>query len=111
MLCLMATMRSVRYAPWAMFSFHLDHTDESSHARAGRWVTPHGTVETPAFMPVGTRGTVKGVWPSQLRDIGTQMVLANTYHLALRPGEDVVADLGGLHGFMNWPGPIVTSDQ
>jgi queuine tRNA-ribosyltransferase len=91
-----------------MFSFHLDHTDAASSARAGRWVTPHGNVDTPAFMPVGTRGTVKGVWPSQLRDIGTQMVLANTYHLALRPGADVVADLGGLHAFMNWSGPILT---
>jgi queuine tRNA-ribosyltransferase len=70
--------------------------------------TPHGDVQTPAFMPVGTRASVKGVWPSQLREIGTQIVLANTYHLALRPGGDVIADLGGLHGFMNWDGPILT---
>lgn len=91
-----------------MFVFHLDHTDESSSARAGRWTTPHGTVRTPAFMPVGTRGTVKGVWPEQLTQVGTQMVLANTYHLALRPGEEVVANLGGLHRFMHWSGPILT---
>ncbi len=91
-----------------MFAFHVDATDSSTAARAGRWVTPHGVVETPAFMPVGTRATVKGVWPQQLADVGTQMVLANTYHLALRPGEEVVADLGGLHGFMNWDGPILT---
>ncbi len=71
-------------------------------------VTAHGTVETPAFMPVGTRASVKGVWPEQLRSVGTQMVLANTYHLALRPGADVVADLGGLHRLMAWDGPILT---
>ncbi|MGE0373786.1 MAG: tRNA guanosine(34) transglycosylase Tgt [Planctomycetaceae bacterium] len=91
-----------------MFEFHIDATDEGTAARAGRWVTPHGTVETPVFMPVGTRGSVKGVWPEQLAQVGTQMVLANTYHLALRPGADVVADLGGLHRFMNWDGPILT---
>ncbi|MCA8999638.1 MAG: tRNA guanosine(34) transglycosylase Tgt, partial [Planctomycetaceae bacterium] len=92
----------------ASFQFHLDHTDAGSAARAGRWVTPHGTVETPAFMPVGTRGTVKGVWPHHLREVGSQMILANTYHLALRPGEKVVKELGGLHGMMNWDGPILT---
>lgn len=91
-----------------MFSFHLDHTDHSTSARVGRWVTPHGVVETPAFMPVGTRGTVKGVWPHQLRDLGAQMILANTYHLALRPGEAVVKSLGGLHHLMGWDGPILT---
>ncbi len=91
-----------------MFTWHLDCQDAGSGARAGRWVTPHGVVETPAFMPVGTRGTVKGVWPHQLREVGAEMVLANTYHLALRPGETVVADLGGLHRFMNWEGPILT---
>ncbi|MFV0444437.1 MAG: tRNA guanosine(34) transglycosylase Tgt, partial [Planctomycetaceae bacterium] len=63
---------------------------------------------TPAFMPVGTKATVKGVWPQQLREIGVQKVLANTYHLALRPGPDVIADLGGLHRVMNWDGPILT---
>ncbi len=91
-----------------MFEWHIDRQDAGSQARTGRWVTPHGMVKTPAFMPVGTKASVKGVWPHQLREIGTQMVLANTYHLALRPGEDVIADLGGLHRFMNWDGPILT---
>jgi len=91
-----------------MFAFHLDDTDTNSAARVGRWETPHGVVETPAFMPVGTRGTVKGLWPSQLREIGAQMILGNTYHLALRPGENVVKELGGLHAFMEWDGPILT---
>lgn len=91
-----------------LFAFHLDHQAADCAARAGRWVTPHGVVNTPAFMPVGTRGTVKGVWPSQLRDVGTEMVLANTYHLALRPGAEVIADLGGLHRVMAWNGPILT---
>ncbi len=92
----------------SQFAYQLDHRDTSSAARAGRWVTPHGVVETPAFMPVGTRGTVKGVWPHELQQAGAQMILANTYHLALRPGSDVVRDLGGLHRFMNWDGPILT---
>jgi queuine tRNA-ribosyltransferase len=91
-----------------MFQFYLDAVDQPTGARAGRWVTPHGVVETPAFMPVGTRGSVKGVWPHQLRDAGAQMILANTYHLALRPGAEIVRDLGGLHRFMNWDGPILT---
>src|SRR5687767_13203257 len=90
------------------FQFSVDRTSPRSAARAGRWTTPHGVVETPAFMPVGTRASVKGVWPGQLADAGTQMVLANTYHLALRPGADVVAEMGGLHLFMNWSGPILT---
>ena len=76
--------------------------------RAGCLTTPHGVVETPAFIPVGTKATVKGVLPETLRDIGVQIVLANTYHLALRPGSEVVRDLGGLHGMMGWDGPILT---
>lgn len=92
----------------SQFEFQLLHTDAHSAARVGTWATPHGVVDTPAFMPVGTRGTVKGIWPHQLRDVGSQMILANTYHLALRPGEDVVRDLGGLHAFMRWDGPILT---
>lgn len=91
-----------------MFEFQIDAQDGRTPARTGRWITPRGAVETPAFMPVGTRGSVKGVWPQQLAEVGTQMVLANTYHLALRPGADVVAELGGLHRFMNWDGPILT---
>src|SRR5215472_10123119 len=77
-------------------------------ARVGRLVTPHGAVETPVFMPVGTQATVKGLTPDLVRETGTEMVLANTYHLALRPGEEVVARLGGLHRFMGWDGPILT---
>jgi len=90
------------------FEFHLDAVDRSTGGRAGRWVTPHGVVETPAFMPVGTLATVKGLLPAQLREVGVQMVLANTYHLALRPGSEIVAELGGLHRFMDWQGPILT---
>ncbi len=77
-------------------------------ARAGRVSTAHGSFATPAFMPVGTYGTVKAVTPTQLNDLGAQIVLANTFHLLLRPGDEIVRDLGGLHGFMNWPGPILT---
>ncbi len=77
-------------------------------ARRGRLTTPHGVVETPAFMPVGTRGTVKSLAPDDLAAAGAQIVLANTYHLFLRPGHDLVRELGGLHRFMAWPGPILT---
>lgn len=76
--------------------------------RVGCLTTPHGAVETPAFIPVGTKATVKGVLPQALRDIGVRIVLANTYHLALRPGPDVVRDLGGLHAMMGWDGPVLT---
>ncbi len=77
-------------------------------ARAGVLRTAHGEVRTPAFMPVGTKGTVKSVDPEELRALGTQILLGNTYHLHFRPGEDVVAELGGLHAFMAWDGPILT---
>ena len=77
-------------------------------ARRGRLRTAHGTVETPAFMPVGTLGTVKSLTPADLREIGAQIVLANTYHLFLRPGHTLIAELGGLHRFMAWDGPILT---
>jgi queuine tRNA-ribosyltransferase len=90
------------------FSFHLHHTDAATAARRATFVTPHGALEMPAFMPVGTLATVKGLEIEQLRGTGAQMVLANTYHLALRPGEQVVAELGGLHAFMGWDGPILT---
>ncbi len=90
------------------FRFEIEAVDPQTGARAGRWLTPHGEVLTPAFMPVGTQGTVKGLLPEQLRAVGTQMILANTYHLALRPGAEVVAELGGLHEFMQWDGPILT---
>ena len=90
------------------FSFQLDAIDSETAARAGRWSTPHGIVDTPAFMPVGTLATVKGLLPEQLKAAGTQMLLSNTYHLALRPGSEIVRDLGGLHRFMDWDGPILT---
>lgn len=90
------------------FAFQVLREDPSSAARLGSFTTPHGTLPTPAFMPVGTHGSVKGVAPARLRALGTRMLLANTYHLHLRPGEDVVAELGGLHGFMGWDGPILT---
>jgi len=77
-------------------------------ARRGRLTTPHGVVETPAFMPVGTLGAVKGVTPQELEAAGASILLANLYHLALRPGIDVVERLGGLHAFTGWPGPILT---
>jgi queuine tRNA-ribosyltransferase len=82
--------------------------DPATRARLGRIHTLHGHFDTPAFMPVGTQGTIKGIVPQLVREAGTQCILANTYHLMLRPGENVVADLGDLHGFMAWPGPILT---
>jgi queuine tRNA-ribosyltransferase len=90
------------------FRFDVLQTDASTAARRGRWTTPHGVVDTPAFMPVGTQASVKGLTPEQLRRVGVHKVLANTYHLALRPGPEIVAELGGLHGFMGWDGPILT---
>jgi queuine tRNA-ribosyltransferase len=77
-------------------------------ARAGLLTTPHGPVETPAFMPVGTQGTVKGLTPEMVRAAGARIILGNTYHLALRPGDELIRDLGGLHKFMHWDGPILT---
>lgn len=90
------------------FRFELIHTDSSTRARRGRLSTPHGPVETPVFMPVGTQATVKAVSVDQLRATGAEMILGNTYHLALRPGAETVAELGGLHQFMGWSGPILT---
>jgi queuine tRNA-ribosyltransferase len=85
-----------------------DLLSADSGARRGRLVTAHGVVDTPAFMPVGTRGTVKSLGPDDLAAAGAQIVLANTYHLFMRPGHALVRELGGLHGFMAWPGPILT---
>ncbi len=90
------------------FGFDLLAEETRTSARRGRFLTPHGAVETPAFMPVGTKGTVKGVLPRDLRAVGSTMILANTYHLHLRPGEELVARLGGLHALMAWDGPILT---
>ena len=89
-----------------MFEFQISGTDGA--ARAGTWHLPHGTVPTPCFMPVGTQGTVRALSPRDLDACGATMVLANTYHLHVRPGEDVVAKLGGLHRFMGWPKPLLT---
>jgi queuine tRNA-ribosyltransferase len=88
------------------FSFEL--TGRDGVARRGRMTTPHGVVDTPAFLPVGTQGAVKAVTPGELAACGAQIILANTYHLYLRPGHELVRDLGGLHRFMNWHGPILT---
>src|SRR5438270_6848718 len=88
--------------------FQLLKTDTASAARRGRLRTRHGMVETPIFMPVGTQGTVKAVTPAHLREIGAQIILGNTYHLNLRPGAELVRELGGLHRFMGWDGPILT---
>jgi queuine tRNA-ribosyltransferase len=90
------------------FSFHCQAQCSHTQARVGLFSTPHGMVETPRFMPVGTLANVKTVTPAQLKETGAQMILANTYHLHLQPGEEIVAKAGGLHRFMNWDGPILT---
>jgi len=88
--------------------FRFDLLTSDGAARRGRIACAHGTVETPAFMPVGTRATVKAMMPDAVRQTGAEMILANTYHLMLRPGSDTIEKLGGLHRFMDWPGPILT---
>lgn len=90
------------------FSFEFLHADTKTQARRGRLHLPHGVVETPAFMPVGTQGTVKGLTIDQVAGTGAQILLGNTYHLALRPGSELIAELGGLHRFMGWDKPILT---
>lgn len=92
----------------ANFRFETLHQDARCAARRARFHTPHGSVDLPAFMPVGTQGTVKGLLPAQLAASGARMILSNTYHLTLRPGEEIVRELGGLHRFMGWDGPILT---
>lgn len=89
-----------------MFTFELHATQGA--ARAGLFHTPHGSVPTPVFAPVGTQATVKAVTPRDLRDLGASLILSNTYHLFIRPGDELIADLGGLHRFMAWDGPILT---
>ncbi len=89
-------------------AFEFELNGQSEAARAGTLSTPHGEVQTPAFMPVGTHGALKAMTPLQAQETGAQVLLANTYHLALRPGEALVEKLGGLHQFMQWPGPILT---
>ncbi len=90
------------------FSFELQHIDKYTGARAGVFHTPHGDILTPVYMPVGTQATVKGVYPRDLKEAGASIILSNTYHLYIRPGDELVKKAGGLHKFMNWDGPILT---
>jgi queuine tRNA-ribosyltransferase len=90
------------------FEFDLFAHDTMSAARLGRFYTPHGTFDTPVFAPVGTQATVKAMRPSDLRALDTELILSNTYHLYLRPGDELIRDLGGLHAFMGWDGPLLT---
>jgi queuine tRNA-ribosyltransferase len=90
------------------FRFEVEQPDAACAARAGTFSTPHGKIQTPVFAPVGTQATVKTLTPDELQQVGATLILANTYHLYLRPGSDVVAELGGLHAFMGWSGPILT---
>ncbi|MDO8462704.1 MAG: tRNA guanosine(34) transglycosylase Tgt [bacterium] len=91
-----------------MSHFTITNTSATSAARAGEFVLPHGTIQTPTFMPIGTVGAVKHMTPAELRTAGAQIILSNTYHLMLRPGTDELARRGGLHRFMGWDGPILT---
>lgn len=86
--------------------FKLEHTD--GKARAGRVETDHGVIETPIFMPVGTRASVKSIWAHELKEMNAQIILSNTYHLHVRPGEEIIHEMGGLHAFMNWDRPVLT---
>jgi len=88
--------------------FELLKTDPSSKARLGRLTTPRGIIETPVFMPVGTQGSVKALDPRELREMGTRIILGNTYHLSIRPGLEIIQQAGGLHRFIDWPLPILT---
>ena len=90
------------------FTYDVLAEDPTTHARAGVLHTPHGDIPTPIFMPVGTKATVKGIMPRTLTELGAKIILANTYHLSQRPGADLVAQMGGLHDFMQWHGPILT---
>jgi queuine tRNA-ribosyltransferase len=90
------------------FEFFVSYVDPDSQARLGHMLTPHGAIATPAFAPVGTQATVKALDPRDLHELGAELILGNTYHLYLRPGADVVAEMGGLHRFMDWHGPILT---
>src|SRR5256712_14039610 len=88
--------------------FELLKTDPKSNARLGRLTTTHGIIDPPVCMPVGTQGSVKALDPRELREMGTEILLGNTYHLSLRPGMDIIRAAGGLHQFINWPHPILT---
>ena len=100
--------RAGRVGPAMSDHFQLLKTDSATAARRGRLRTRHGVIETPIFMPVGTQGTVKSLTPAHLREIGAQIILGNTYHLNLRPSSELIHELGGLHKFMGWDGPILT---
>ena len=89
-------------------TYELLHEDKNSGARRGVVHTPHGDIQTPVFMPVGTQATVKSMTPEEVKGLGAQIILSNTYHLYLRPGEKIVKEAGGLHKFMNWDKPILT---
>ena len=91
-----------------MFKFTIETKDKTTKARAGKLVTPHGEILTPNFNPVGTQATVKTLSAQDLKDLGSQIVLANTYHLSLRPGADVIEKMGGIGKFMSWEGPTMT---
>ncbi len=95
-------------SPTDLFQFNLTHRDPATGARAGFLSTPHGDIPTPVFMPVGTQATVKTLSTHEVEALGAAIILSNTYHLYLRPGSDLIADLGGLHRFMNWQRPILT---
>jgi len=97
-----------RYNHRVAFEFEVHTVDRDSAARCGRFRTPHGQILTPAFAPVGTQATVKALRPIDLEQMGAELVLSNTYHLYLRPGDELIRDLGGLHHFMGWDGPILT---
>src|SRR3982751_5174899 len=88
--------------------FELLKTDAHTKARSGRFTTAHGVIETPVYMPVGTQGSVKALDPRELHEMGTQIILGNTYHLNIRPGMEIIRAAGGLHRFMNWDRPILT---
>ena len=90
------------------FKYEIIKECKQTGARIGRFTTPHGVIETPVFMPVGTQATVKAMSPEELKEIGAQIILSNTYHLFLRPGHELIRSAGGLHKFMHWDRPILT---
>ena len=90
------------------FRFTVQAKDKKTKARVGEIHTPHGTIKTPAFVPVGTQASVKSLTPNEIKTSGTELFFVNTYHMYLRPGVEVVEKLGGLHAFMGWDGPIIT---
>ena len=100
--------RLAEYEEMGDYMFKTKSVSSKSRARRGEFETHHGVIQTPAFMPVGTRATVKTMEPEELVEIGAQIILSNTYHLFLRPGSDIIREAGGLHKFMHWKKPILT---